>query len=440
MRWIQSLLVTAVTLLCLPAIAETTYTVQSGDIAGSIAERFDCTVEDLVRWNPDLNPDQISVGQEIRILEPSEREVDPGEGVYVVRPGDTLMGIAEGEGVSYAALLEANDDVNPDRISVGQHIIIPEVSASTASSSPYRGGNVYVVQPGDTLSAIASSHSISVEDLLRWNDGLNPDRIQVGQEIEIRSMRPTRQVTYEVQSGDTLGHIAEEYNVTIDELTNWNRGLNPDRIRVGQSIKIIQEGPEERSESYGAAYEGRLINGEQLPEHPAFRVRHGYRAWGTNEAVTNLIAGYQHIRRNFSRAPKVWVHDLSFQQGGPMEPHRSHQSGRDADIGYYHTDCPDGLCPYRAIHASELQPRYQWALFEYWIEHDLVDYIFVDYTLQERLYKHLEGRGYSRRKLREVFQYPRGRHSGRGIIRHEPGHRTHFHVRFSCASDDDRCQ
>lgn len=421
------------------ASAETTYTVQSGDIGGSIAERFHCTIADLVRWNPGLDPDRLSVGQDLRILERSEREDTPEDGVYFVAPGDTMMAIAESEGVSYAALRSANPNVDPDRIRIGQRIEIPEASASSTSSSS-GSGNSYSVAYGDTLSAIASRHGVAVEDLVRWNRGLDPDRIRIGQEIEIRSMRPTRQVTYQVRSGDTLGGIAEENNVTIDELVNWNRGLNRDLIRIGQNILIIQEGPEQRSESRGAAYGGRLVNGEQLAEHSGFRVRRSRRAWGTNEAISAMWSGYDHVRRNHSRAPQVWVHDLSFEDGGPMEPHRSHQSGRDADVGYYQVNCPDRLCAYRAVRASELDPQYQWALFEYWIDHGLVDYIFVDYTLQERMYNHLKERGYSDSRLRRVFQYPRGRHSGHGIIRHEPGHRTHYHVRFSCDSNDERCR
>lgn len=45
----------------------------------------------------------------------------------------------------------------------------------------------YTVNPGDTLSAIALRHGISLNDLLNANPALraNPDRINVGQEIEL---------------------------------------------------------------------------------------------------------------------------------------------------------------------------------------------------------------------------------------------------------------
>ena len=43
------------------------YTVQSGDTLGSIASKYDTTVEELVRLNPDVDPTGLQVGQRIRV-------------------------------------------------------------------------------------------------------------------------------------------------------------------------------------------------------------------------------------------------------------------------------------------------------------------------------------------------------------------------------------
>lgn len=48
----------------------------------------------------------------------------------------------------------------------------------------------YVVQPGDTLFRIAFRHQVSVDDLVHWNGIANPDRIQVGQRLRIGSDLP----------------------------------------------------------------------------------------------------------------------------------------------------------------------------------------------------------------------------------------------------------
>lgn len=418
------------------------YTVQDGDILGSIASRHSVTVADIVRWNPSLDPDRIRVGQTL-VIRPGTAATAQASGgsssdEYIVRSGDTLTGIAARLGVSYDAIVRANRNLDPDRLQIGQRLRIPQETASSRGSSA--AGRVHVVQSGDTVSAIAARYAVSVADLQGWNRGLNIDRISVGQRIHIRSARPVRELTYTIKAGDILGRVAERHNVTVSELVSWNNGLNPDRIRVGQTVRIFQEGPEHSSESVGSAADGRLVNGEQLRSGTGYRVRSSRRAWGTNHTIELLQGGYAHMVRRFPNIPRIAVHDLSAQNGGPLTPHRSHQSGRDADIGYYHNTCSRTDCEYRAVSASELNPEYQWELFRYWIEEGSVEYLFVDYTLQERLYNHAKSIGTSQRTLDRAFQYPRGRHSSRGIIRHEPGHRTHFHVRFSCARGDTRCR
>ena len=41
--------------------------IQSGDTLGSIAVKYDTTVEELVRLNPDVDPTALRVGQRIRV-------------------------------------------------------------------------------------------------------------------------------------------------------------------------------------------------------------------------------------------------------------------------------------------------------------------------------------------------------------------------------------
>ncbi|MCL5934985.1 MAG: L,D-transpeptidase family protein [Bacillota bacterium] len=58
-------------------------------------------------------------------------------------------------------------------------------SQPSPGSGPPLDHTVYVVQPGDTLWKIAREHNISLDALLAANPLANPDRLEVGQKINI---------------------------------------------------------------------------------------------------------------------------------------------------------------------------------------------------------------------------------------------------------------
>ena len=43
---------------------------------------------------------------------------------------------------------------------------------------------------------------------------------------------------YVVQSGDTLGSIAQKYSATVDELMTLNPGIDPTALHIGQKIRV----------------------------------------------------------------------------------------------------------------------------------------------------------------------------------------------------------
>lgn len=357
-----------------------------------------------------------------------------------VASGDTLGGIAEAYGVSVADLRRWNG-IEGDLIRVNDELTIRGVRRARASTGSTSSTTLeHVVGRGELVGAIATRYGVSVQDIVSWNPGLNPDRVREGQTLRIRAHgRPMREVRHRVAARETLSGIAQRHGVSVNELVSWNPGLNPDRIREGQELVMRLRVPETPSESVGAANAGRLVNGEQLPSHPAYRIRDPDRAWGTNETVTAILDAFEHVRRRERRVPRLAVHDLSRREGGALRGHRSHESGRDADIGIYHTRCGQD-CEYRRVEPEEFDAERMWALMSYWIERDLVEYIFLDYRLQRRLYEWLRDQGHAERDLARWIQYPRGRDRATGLIRHEPNHADHIHVRFSCGSSDARCR
>jgi lipoprotein-anchoring transpeptidase ErfK/SrfK len=110
---------------------------------------------------------------------------------YIVQPGDTLGTIAARFGVSATALARANGIANPDRIYIGQNLVIPGKSGSGGStaapkppsSAPATG--TYIVQQGDTLAKIAARYGTTIQNLMNLNGISNPNRIWVGQRLRV---------------------------------------------------------------------------------------------------------------------------------------------------------------------------------------------------------------------------------------------------------------
>ena len=109
----------------------------------------------------------------------------PAGAGYTVRQGDTLTGIAADLGVSIAELAQANGIADPNLINAGQVLEVPAPAVPEA----VREATPYTVQRGDTLTAIAAKLGISMADLARTNSIVDPNRIRVGQVLEMPGVR-----------------------------------------------------------------------------------------------------------------------------------------------------------------------------------------------------------------------------------------------------------
>ncbi len=102
------------------------------------------------------------------VAAPAAAVVATAAGTHTVRPGETLSGIAARYGTSAAALAAANDLADPDRIHAGRTLRVP---ATTTAARPSRAASshVHVVRPGDTLSGIAARYGVSLAGVLKAN-------------------------------------------------------------------------------------------------------------------------------------------------------------------------------------------------------------------------------------------------------------------------------
>jgi len=195
-----------------------------------------------------------------------------------------------------------------------------------------------------------------------------------------------------------------------------------------------------RSESVGKASRGRLKHGRRMPGRGEGFVRKNDKAaWGTDETVALISWAALEMTRRYPGTVPMVVGDLSDEDGGRLRPHLSHQSGRDADVGYYFLG-NKRVTHFRTATRKDLDAEKTWTLLELLIATGQVQYFFIDRRLHKPLFRHALAMGWTEVEARKLFEAPIGRAKRSGIIRHIPGHKHHFHVRFRCPEGDDRCK
>jgi len=102
------------------------YTIRSGDTLYAIARRYNISLNDLLQANPGIDPARLRIGQVICIPFAAPPVTCPeGSITYTIVAGDTFSSIARRYNVTVADLIRANPEVNPDALLIGQRICIP---------------------------------------------------------------------------------------------------------------------------------------------------------------------------------------------------------------------------------------------------------------------------------------------------------------------------
>ena len=102
------------------------------------------------------------------------------------------------------------------------------------------------VQSGENLKNISLKYNVTIEQLMEWN-ALRTTNIYIGQKLKLYSIekpvietvvpKPVKKY-YNVKSGDSFSRVAQKHNLTQGQLQNLNPGININRITVGQRLRI----------------------------------------------------------------------------------------------------------------------------------------------------------------------------------------------------------
>lgn len=241
-----------------------TYTVRSGDTLSEIAARNKVSLSSVISANPQIkNPNLIYPGQQINM--PSQggtgnlaglyvaKAQSPAEspmagGNYMVRPGDTLSGIASRSGVGLNDMMVANPQIkNPNMIYVGQQLNIPGgidgVSRPSSSSTQNR--------PTANNGANGASNSAPVR-----NTGPSGD-VKGGVSVaELRRIMPSLSESKAQAYLPSLNRAMAEFKINTPER---QAAFLAQLAQESGELKYFQE------IASGAAYEGRRDLGNTQP-------------------------------------------------------------------------------------------------------------------------------------------------------------------------------
>ena len=218
------------------------YTIQSGDTLSEIAQRYNTTVNELVRLNNIQNPNMIYANETLLIPTKnnsiSTGSDDKNNTIYIVQRGDTLYSIAKRFNTTVQNIVNNNGISNPNLIYPGQRLIIAKSTANIQTK--YMN---YRIKRGDTLWGIANKYNTTVNELAYINGIRNVNRIYVNQVIRIPinisiGEYDCGHCIYTVRRGDTLSTIANRFGKNVNEIAELNGIKNVNYIYVGQKLRI----------------------------------------------------------------------------------------------------------------------------------------------------------------------------------------------------------
>ena len=183
------------------------YIVKSGDSLWSITRKFGVATTALAQANGISQNAILQIGQTLKIPQNTSMSAEVQNpliaslpesnssndlSTYTVVSGDSLSLIAKEQGTSITAIRSINQLVG-DKILVGQTLLLPNLVNNTENKSPESesenlnqlDASFHTVVSGDRLSKIAQQYKVSLKDLMEWNQLKDPNRIRVGQKLQV---------------------------------------------------------------------------------------------------------------------------------------------------------------------------------------------------------------------------------------------------------------
>jgi LysM repeat protein len=319
------------------------------------------------------------------------------------------------------------------------------------------------VRPGETYEDIARYYGVSLAVLQKFNTVAIGEPAVPGSKLKVPTDKPLRppldEERYVVSAGDDWRSIAGYYGVSMDALRRQNPGFG-DQLRGGEELRFMVErepfaaaspNPDDLpifivpqgASSEGKVTSGTLRNAVQLLPSPLCSVRCSVHSFATGYTIKALLQGVAEFRRQ-GYTGELMIGDLSRRDGGQYGPHKSHQSGRDADIWLlpkgkvYKKGCNNCSTDRCKPEPEDIDWATQFRFIQALDAGGLVKEIFLSWRLQEHLVKAATAQGVPKEEIKRLIQWPKNP-GWPALVMHSEGHVHHIHVRFKCDPEDAAC-
>ena len=191
---------------------------------------------------------QLVLGSETTHLSDSLRIEKIGGQSFIIHQVDereTLYGISRRYNVSLSQIIEHNKEADAG-LEVGQILRVPYVPGNYKVVQ--KSKDFHTVAPGETLFSISRLYGLTVDEIKSQNQ-MTENALSVGQQLSVKKTAvvvvenqpeqnmPVMQGYHRVLPKETLFSISRDYNVTVQQLKEWNN-LVGSNLDIGQLVRV----------------------------------------------------------------------------------------------------------------------------------------------------------------------------------------------------------
>jgi LysM repeat protein/ABC-type branched-subunit amino acid transport system substrate-binding protein len=210
------------------------YTVKGKDTWYGISKMFSISIKKLMQANPEVN--QLSIGSMLTI--PNRLVVDGnangGSSFYLhkVKEDESIDSISRKFNISIAELLRINPELNEKDLAKGMELKVK------LAEQDWENYQLHKVVKDDTIYNLIQKYNVLEEELYGWNpaliDGLKQD---MSLRVRLLDNEKSKFVIHEVIKDDTIYSLCKNYEVSSDYLREVNPGLKLG-LKLGMFLKV----------------------------------------------------------------------------------------------------------------------------------------------------------------------------------------------------------